>query len=480
VTSQPMTAPPFVRQDVYQLQPEGAPVHPIIRAYAAAVGELKRNAGASPHRHWLHHTQVHGMNPDPGDGLRNQCQHFSWYFLPWHRMYIFFFESICRSIIQALPDVDDLTKRTWALPYWDYDKAGQGQLPPAFRDPFINGDPSLPNPLFDAEREPGVNKPVTFAGETAPRLAALTPLQTTAVNWYPAVPYSSPFASASSFGGTETGFHHFREPPPSNGGPIEGAPHGAVHNFVGLRGKMGDFDRAAGDPIFWLHHSNIDRLWEVWRANTGASQDPVASSFTKRAFSFLDEQGSTQQLLCGNVLDTRKLRYLYADISVPTSAVPPRRAQLMARDPSQPPQRIGAVEAPMSVSRGPLASVDIDVENLMDIVRADAQPPSVLLSVDHIDAESMSATMWGVFIEPQGGEPEFIGAMPLFGLLEAKKADAEHGLSYTFDVTDAVLSMLAEGRMDPTRITLSFRPINDIVEGDDAPVSVGTIAVLIQ
>ena len=134
----------------------------------------------------------------------------------------------------------------------------------------------------------------------------------------------------------------------------------------------------------------------------------------------------------------------------------------------------------MSVARGLPARIDVEVENLADIMRAEAQPPSVLLSVDHIDAESMPATMWGLFLEPQGGEPEFIGAMPLFGLVDAKRDDAEHGLSYTFDVTDAVLSMLNEGRMDPTRVTLSFRPINDVAEGDDPPVSIGTIALSVQ
>jgi tyrosinase len=420
------------------------------------------------------------MSPDPGDGLRNQCQHFSWYFLPWHRMYLFYFEAICRSIIQGLPDIDEETKRTWALPYWDYDRAGARSLPPAFRDRFLDGSPNRPNPLFDTEREPGVNQPVLFVGETTPRLAALTPFQTTALNWFPAVPFSSPFANAASFGGTETGFHHFREPPPSNGGPLENAPHGAVHNFVGLRGKMGDFNRAAGDPIFWLHHSNIDRLWEIWRATTGAGQDPTATSFTGRAFSFLDEQGATTSLRCGNVLNTQDLSYVYADVSVPTSAGIPRRVERMPRNADQPPQRIGSIEEPMSVARGLPARIDVEVENLADIMRAEAQPPSVLLSVDHIDAESMPATMWGLFLEPQGGEPEFIGAMPLFGLVDAKRGDAEHGLSYTFDVTDAVLSMLNEGRMDPTRVTLSFRPINDVAEGDDPPVSIGTIALSVQ
>ena len=27
---------------------------------------------------------------------------------------------------------------------------------------------------------------------------------------------------------------------------------------------MGAFETAGLDPLFWLHHANIDRLWEVW------------------------------------------------------------------------------------------------------------------------------------------------------------------------------------------------------------------------
>ena len=27
---------------------------------------------------------------------------------------------------------------------------------------------------------------------------------------------------------------------------------------------MGSFYTAGLDPLFWLHHANIDRLWEVW------------------------------------------------------------------------------------------------------------------------------------------------------------------------------------------------------------------------
>lgn len=45
--------------------------------------------------------------------------------------------------------------------------------------------------------------------------------------------------------------------------------HNAAHNFVG--GHMG---RAfsPNDPIFWLHHANVDRIWANWQSNRLESQ----------------------------------------------------------------------------------------------------------------------------------------------------------------------------------------------------------------
>ncbi len=37
---------------------------------------------------------------------------------------------------------------------------------------------------------------------------------------------------------------------------------------------MGGTEKAARDPIFWLHHCNIDRLWAVWRNQDAAHHDP--------------------------------------------------------------------------------------------------------------------------------------------------------------------------------------------------------------
>ena len=45
--------------------------------------------------------------------------------------------------------------------------------------------------------------------------------------------------------------------------------HGSVHVRTG--GDMGDVPTAAYDPIFYLHHANIDRLWADWQtAHPGA------------------------------------------------------------------------------------------------------------------------------------------------------------------------------------------------------------------
>ncbi|KAJ2918785.1 hypothetical protein MD484_g1570, partial [Candolleomyces efflorescens] len=46
-------------------------------------------------------------------------------------------------------------------------------------------------------------------------------------------------------------------------GSIE-LPHNSMHNTIGGWGAMGDTDYAAFDPIFYLHHCNMDRILAFW------------------------------------------------------------------------------------------------------------------------------------------------------------------------------------------------------------------------
>src|SRR5205807_3519977 len=54
--------------------------------------------------------------------------------------------------------------------------------------------------------------------------------------------------------------------------PINGI-HGSVHIWVG--GTMSDASVSPADPVFWLHHANLDRLWWAWyNSPAGNHQDP--------------------------------------------------------------------------------------------------------------------------------------------------------------------------------------------------------------
>ena len=52
---------------------------------------------------------------------------------------------------------------------------------------------------------------------------------------------------------------------------------------------MGGFDTAGLDPIFWLHHANIDRLWDVWLGQPGRANSTEAAWLTGLTFKFHDE-----------------------------------------------------------------------------------------------------------------------------------------------------------------------------------------------
>ena len=52
---------------------------------------------------------------------------------------------------------------------------------------------------------------------------------------------------------------------------LEGV-HNSGHVWVG--GSMGSISTAPADPVFWMHHAEIDRIWSVWQtANPG--QNPA-------------------------------------------------------------------------------------------------------------------------------------------------------------------------------------------------------------
>src|SRR5262245_65751523 len=103
---------------------------------------------------WAYQAAVHGAPAGmPRDQFVDQCQHNTWFFLSWHRMYLLFFERIVRAALDEVPEVSDETRASWALPYWNYDRGGgTAALPPAFRAPTL-ADGETANPLFTELRD---------------------------------------------------------------------------------------------------------------------------------------------------------------------------------------------------------------------------------------------------------------------------------------------------------------------------------------
>ena len=86
--------------------------------------------------------------------------------------------------------------------------------------------------------------------------------------------------------------------------------HNQVHVWVG--GTMGMIPLAAYDPIFWAHHTMIDRLWSIWQqAHPGAGAGTVPLDYPLAPFPALN---------VGQMLDITGLGYMYA---VATSTAAP-------------------------------------------------------------------------------------------------------------------------------------------------------------
>src|SRR5205085_1191283 len=141
-----------------------------------------------------------------------QCQHGSWYFLPWHRGYLLAFEANIRAEVVKLKGPAD-----WALPYWNYFKANQNALPPAFaKADWPDGKGN--NPLFVKARYGPTNNGKVFVPLNQVNLKAMTDPDFTGVAT----------GGSTGFGGVDTGFAHSGR---THGG-IETQPHDWVHGLV--------------------------------------------------------------------------------------------------------------------------------------------------------------------------------------------------------------------------------------------------------
>lgn len=258
-----------------------------LKAYNRAIAEMKMLNCDHP-RSWFFQGAIHGVvdpdavGPQSQDGISidpEGCMNYQWNyqklvfnetckepwgtcnhqyaeepftFLVWHRLYLYHFERTIRSFLEEGSD--------FALPYWDYTKLDQRVLPERFRDSNSK--------LYTSSRDLDVN--------SGSPMRWLPAIYNDSVDYFQY--YVDQLQTFDSWDGFLTGMGQ--------------GLHGLVHMSVGgdyrkynkdksgsdkvfveneiLRkpteiGLMSNTTTAGYDPIFYIHHTQIDRLWEQWK-----------------------------------------------------------------------------------------------------------------------------------------------------------------------------------------------------------------------
>lgn len=411
----------WVRPAIGSLDPAGPEIASLRRGV-----EVMKGRPASDPTSWIYQANIHGTYDPPGPAAWDTCQHGSYYFLAWHRMYLYYFERILRA---ASGDQD------LALPYWDYTDPERRALPLPLREP---ADAS--NPLFVAERNDGINE-----GSQLPESAV------TYGHAFVFPNFTSPTGSGLSFGGQfQSGPVHYSSPH----GQLESQPHDIIHVLVGGPGWMSDPNLAARDPVFWLHHANIDRLWGHWLALGGGRSNPSNPGWLDTTYRFFDADGSAVEVVVREVLDSvGDLHYRYDDAPAePREPVPPPPQE--EPTPERPRTVLAASEAGAVELGARPVTVPIDLpasagRQVRDVAAAPGGG-ELALNVEGISYDRPGA-YYEIYLNlPEGVEPDpagpyYVGNLAFFGHKPADAGPEHEGASQTFRITPLVNQLQARG-----------------------------------
>jgi tyrosinase len=224
-------------------------------------------------------------------------------FLPWHRLLVLLFERGMYAV----------TGKRIAVPYWDWTQSGA--VDAVFTEDFIGtrrGDPKqnyvMTNGPFRKDafalnvrsapsEDPGQSRHLVraygvYANDYFKSLASSLPTaqdlaEAMALEVYDVAPFDISTNASRSFRGRFEGWDGFESIACSVDGVEQPIPiperspwlmlHNRVHRFVGGSFKVDDqvwFGSmktycSPNDPVFFLHHSFVDKVWADWMARHG-------------------------------------------------------------------------------------------------------------------------------------------------------------------------------------------------------------------
>ncbi|HVF58410.1 MAG TPA: tyrosinase family protein [Thermoanaerobaculia bacterium] len=406
---------PRIRRSIATLTPAQ------ITTLRNGVSAMKSLAATDP-TSWIYQANIHGTLDPPGPTAWNSCQHYTHFFLSWHRMYLYFFERILRK---ASGDPN------FNLPYWNYSDPLQRPLPLPFRSPA-----NATNPLWVNERAPGIN-----SGAQLPNSA---------------VGFSIAFSYFNFSTPTNTTLSFSRQ--------LEGTPHGAVHGGIGgSTGFMSSFEFAARDPIFWLHHGNIDRLWNRWLQQGGGRTNPTGNStWMNTKFTFFNENGTQVQMSGSQVVSTAgNLCYRYDD-DPPVSPWATRIAVRRGR-----PELVAASSAAVELEASPVRlTLPVPEANRGKLSRVFTEVPEaqMVLNLDEVSFEKFPGIHYEVYVNlPEGEEADpdsihYVGNLQFFGLKPHAGHEEKGPGPQSFDITANVRALKEVERWTEGSVAVTLVP----------------------
>ncbi|KAK9056867.1 hypothetical protein SSX86_024231 [Deinandra increscens subsp. villosa] len=250
---------------------------------------------------------------DSGTGFPNvDIQiHNSWLFFPFHRWYLYFYERILGKLIND---------PTFALPFWKWDEPAGMPIPEIFVSETYAGQP---NPLYDVYRKANhINERIVdldYDGkdkDIPDKTQVLCNLSTV----YRDLVRNG--ADTTSFFG---GDYVAGDAPVGNSDPsvgsVESGSHTAVHRWVGDTTQpngedMGNFYSAGYDPVFYIHHANVDRMWKLWKElGIPGHVEPTDPDWLNASYIFYDENEDLVQVFNKDSVNLDKLKFNYIENS---------------------------------------------------------------------------------------------------------------------------------------------------------------------
>ena len=330
-----------------------------LSSYAKGIKAML-NLPATHPQNWFRNSFIHLMD----------CPHGNWWFFVWHRGYLGYFEQTIRNLSGD---------NTFAIPYWDWttlpqipDSMFNGVLSPqddAFQ-PFTknfgvftsfikNALTTYWGNLNPAQRlqlnnrhytsfdllwndvtglDPSTNEAISgnlsyantcgsrYLTRDNPKFDAKTTYNTSPLvieNGLKPTEFYNPDIKLS-FNSTKT-LSHNTAPTNTSFAQLEMFPHNKVHNYIGGVGNVdpGPYGNMTNflspvDPIFFLHHANIDRLWDVWtrrQQQRGLPYLPTGNDLTTLAnepfLFYVDGNGKYVFAKAGDFFNTARFDYQY-------------------------------------------------------------------------------------------------------------------------------------------------------------------------